>query len=210
MTIDNFNQLINALPYLVIYIVPGYITLSVIRFILCGKKDDSNNLIIKCIVISYIIVNFEKLFCQIVGIQGFDITSVAIIIITVLFSIITGYGYSILIMSERFNSFLNIIKIRRTTQSDFLSDITDFELGNWIRVYIPAEEIIYQGKLKKIQDIKEDNQYFILISNYSLYNYSGKMIKDCTSNNIELAALNINSTNRIEIIYDPQSTKISD
>jgi len=56
MTPENIVNIINALPKLIIYIVPGYLLIWVKRFILSEKNESTSSILLESIVLSYILI----------------------------------------------------------------------------------------------------------------------------------------------------------
>lgn len=201
------KEIISLIPLLIIYIVPGYVFISIKDFIINKKKSEDKNFILKCIVISYIIINLEMLILDCFKIS-IDISSSKSVVFTFCFSILVGYLYSILIQSELSDEFIKKIKINRSLKTDIARDIVDFELGMWVRVFLNSEQIIYVGKLRKFERVS-DTSYDIVLSNFIQYGYLGeKAFVDNQNNNKEWVFINVKDNYRIELVYDPRSRKI--
>lgn len=202
------KDLISLIPLLIIYILPGYVFISIKDFIINKKKSEDKNFVLKCIVISYIIINFEILVLNKFKIS-IDISSSKCIIATFCFSLLIGYIYSIFIQSQPCDKFLKKIKISRSLKTDILTDIVDFQLGMWLRVFLSSEKLIYVGKLRKFEKVSE-NSYGIVLSNFILYGYSGKELVNNSENNFEWVFVNVKENYRIELVYSTSSKKIID
>lgn len=194
------KDIISVLPLLIIYILPGYIFISVKNFIMNKKQVDNKNILLKSIVISYVIINYEMLVTRI------DISSPITIILTICFTVFISYLYSMFIQSECSNTILKKLKINTSLKEEMLTDIVDFELGMWIRVYLSSDKLIYVGKLKKFEKISDAN-YNIALSNFILYKYSGEERVNNKDNNTEWVFINVKDNYRIELVYLPKSKK---
>lgn len=207
--IDLFKlkDLITLLPLLIIYILPGYVFISIKNFIGNINQSDDKNDILKSIVISYIIINFESLICLHVGKFILDISSPKSIIFTVCFTVAIAYIYSRIMQCEFSYKLLKYLKITRSLKGDILTDIMDFEMGMWIRVFIKPEEVIYVGKIRKFEK-NGDSNYTVVLSNFILYGYSGEEFINNQDNNHDWVVVNVKDTYRIELVYNPKSKKI--
>lgn len=200
------KDIIAVLPLLIIYILPGYIFISVINFIVNKKYKEDKNIILKSLVISYIIINIETFL---LGLQGilFDISSAKSIIITFGVSILSAYLCAQIIDNESGNIILKKLKIARSFKSDVIADITDFELGMWIKVFISSEKLIYVGKIRRFEQVV-DLSYIIVLSNFILYKYSGDEVENYSSDNTKWVFLSLKDNYRIELVFNPTSKKI--
>ena len=206
------KDIIIVLPLLIIYVLPGYVFISIENFILNKDQKDDKNSILKSIVISYIIINFEKLMFNILRhILKFnfsiDISSPIAIITTVCFTILIAYVFSIFIQSQLSVKLLKKLKITRSMSQDVITDIVDFQLGMWLRIFLSSEELIYTGNLRKFEKISE-GCYTIVLSNFILYDYSGETIINYENDNTEWVLINVKDNYRIELIYNSESKKI--
>lgn len=201
------KDIITVMPLLIIYILPGYVFIAVKDFILNKKQDDDKNIIIKSIVISYIIINVESIITQWICGTSIDITSSKIIIVTFLFAVLISYAYSRIVNSDKFSCLLKLLKITRSLKTDLSTEIVDFQLGMWVRVFVNSEQVIYVGKLRKFEQVSECI-YQVALSNFKLYNYSGIELEDKEDFNTEWVFINLKDNYRIELIYEPNSRKI--
>ncbi|AEB77333.1 hypothetical protein IRP63_14555 (plasmid) [Clostridium botulinum] len=201
------KDFISILPILIIYILPGYVFISIKDFIVNKKKEEDKNLILKCIVISYIIINFEYLISSLFK-KVIDVSSPKSIILTLIFSIVISYICSIFIQSELSSKALKKIKISRSLKTDIMSEIVDFESGMWIKVFLSTEQLIYLGKLRRFEKIGE-NSYDIVLSNFILYNYSGDELLNNEDFITEWVFINVKENYRIELSYNENSKKIT-
>lgn len=201
------KDIITVLPLLIIYILPGYIFISIKEFILNNKPMNDHNIMLKSVVISYVIINLEKLMLLHFLRMDMDISSSESIIITFIVSIILGYFYSMLIYCPLATKLLNSLKITRSLKTDVLTEIMDFEKGMWVRIFLNAEQIIYVGKIRKFEQIS-DTICYIVVSNFITYNYKNKKLVDNENNNTEWVAICVKDNYRIELVYDATSKKI--
>lgn len=198
------KDLIAVLPLLIIYILPGYIFISIKNFIKNKDHTEDKNIFLKSILISYIIINFEMLFVKI------DISSPIAIISTICFTMVISYGYSMFIQSGYSTKLLKRLKINTSLKENTLMDIVDYDLGMWVRVYLSSEKLIYVGQIREFEQIA-DASYNIVLSNFTLYKYSEeKYTIDYSNDNTEWVLINVKDNYRIELVYHPKSKKIND
>ncbi|MFT5871278.1 MAG: hypothetical protein ACI8WT_000196 [Clostridium sp.] len=201
------KDIITVLPLLIIYILPGYIFISIKDFILYKKQRDDKNIVLKSIVISYVIINFEKLVVLCVHKSNMDISSSKSIMSTFFISIIIGYVYSMMSQSDIASCCLKKLNITTSMKSDMLTNIIDFKLGMWIRVFLNSEQVVYMGKIRKFEKIA-DSSYHIVLSNFMLYGYSGEEFVNNGGLNTRWVAISVKDNFRIELMYEPASKKI--
>jgi hypothetical protein len=203
---SKIKDIITVLPLLIIYILPGYVFISIKNFIANKKQVEDKNIILISIVISYIIINFEMLLMHLVNLS-IDISSPESIIITFLFSVVIAYSYSMLVDCELIKKALRKLRITRSLRTDTLTEIADFQLGMWVRVFLNSEQVIYIGKLRKFEQIADSN-YHVVLSNFILCGYSGEEFLNNEKLDTEWVAVSVKDNYRIELVYDPKSKKI--
>lgn len=204
--LTKINDIIAALPVLIIYILPGYCFISLKDFITNIKPTEDKNIVIKSILISYVIINISRLIFNILRLN-FDISLPIVSLFIITLAIIITYLYSIFVQSEKCDKILKWFKVTRSIKSDALTDIIDLELGMWVRVFLNSEQIIYMGKIRKFHHFGDSN-YYIILSNYSQYNYSGLELINRETLNTEWVAISLKENYRIELSYNPASKKI--
>lgn len=195
-------ELIDNLPKVISYFVPGAIFISINYYICSKKKGIFEHFIFKSLIISYIIILLSDKM-----IQTFKITDLEFFkqIFPISIAIISSYILSAFYMSSKFEKFLDYLKIRKTVHDNFWTDIIDYENGTYLTVYLKEEELVYSGAIIKHEE-KEDNNY-LLMSNYLVYDYEGNKISDMESDQ-ECIVLNTNDISRYELSYSPSSKKI--
>lgn len=179
-------------------------------FILSENINNDKYVILKSIVLSYIIVNIEKTIIF----NNFDYNNIAtldscFIVITILIAILIGYLIPKIMLSDIFCSILKMLGINKSMQPNVWCNIADLEFGVWIRVYINSEKVIYDGKLRKFEEPDEDKDYYISLSNYSSYSYSGEDMENNRSDSNKWVVINAKSINRFEVFYNEKSKKIN-
>lgn len=206
---NNLKNIIELAPALIVYIAPGYIVLWVKSFILSENINNDKYVILKSIVLSYVIVNFEKtIIFNNFDYNNMDTLDSCFIVITVLIAMLIGYLIPKIMLSNAFCNILKKIGINKSMQPNVWCDIADLEFGVWIRVYINSEKVIYDGKLRKFEEPDEDKDYYISLSNYSSYSYTGDDMENNRLDSDKWVVINAKSINRFEVFYNEKSKKI--
>lgn len=151
--------MINNIPILLIYFIPGYWFLVIFRF-LCNKKWDKSIILLMSCVISYIVLSLITLFYSNDNIL--IISAISIIVNTVV-AILSSFTYK----SQIFNSIL--IKVfHKTVHDDIWHDVFDFENGSNLKVYFKDKEYYVIGAYRISED--KGNDSWFAISGYGKYN----------------------------------------
>lgn len=207
----DIKEIISILPSIFIYILPGYIVLWIKSFLLSQNMGKGDHAITKSILLSYIIITVEKFIFKLIGINQsnsfFDETLI-FKVITILVSVLIGYGVGRFLVSNLCCKILKKLGINKSLHPGIWSDLADLEYGLWISVFVPNESVIYNGKLRKFEETDGNENYFILLSNYTCYSYSAEPIINYSNDNSKWVAINTKDISRIEIFYHSKSKKI--
>lgn len=200
---DTIKILIENLPKIFIYFVPGAIFLSITAFICSKRNSDYKYYIFKSIVISYMIIKFIELIQAIsYKISPFLTEQILAIIIAIL----SAYFLSILYTSSKFEKILSFFKINKTVHDNIWNDIIDYEKGTYILAYVPSEKIVYQGLFQRHEE--RDGDVYITISNYATKDYNNKVINNYKNLDNEVVMINTKNISRFEFTYSNESVKI--
>ncbi len=198
MNAEQIQKLIELLPTLIMYFVPGYLILWINSFMLSQKLEKDKHLLLKSIVVSYIILTIENYFF------GRVIT-----IPTIIFALIFGLLLSRVILSKCFSKVLSWMGINKSFYSNFWNDVIDMENGLWVIVYLPNEQLIYKGQLRRFEEKDNTEHTFLILSNYTLLNYSGEEIISYAENKQYRVIINTKDISRIELFYHQDSKMIN-
>ncbi|KAB3534504.1 hypothetical protein F8154_08830 [Alkaliphilus pronyensis] len=172
------------------------------------KQKETGDIFLKSIVLSYfliILVNLVfKFFTSNLSLENNHFH----VLILLFVSLIIGYLWAQFFQSELCCVLLGKIGINRSFRASIWDDLVDLRLGLWIRIYLPNDQIIYQGKLRKYEEKENRENYYIILSNYTIYNYDAKCIFDNTDIINEWVAVNTKDISRIELLYSPESHKV--
>ena len=203
MVIDilKLKEFIGILPLLLNYIGPGYIFYKISELQLGRSNNNENNHLLNYIIFSYI---FNILLGTFFNQEG-RFYSLILLILSIVFSVI----YVNVIEKNWFAKLLSKINFYKGINADIISEIIDSKLGVWIKVYIKCEKVIYIGKLIRYDNEMKNMHRYIVLSEYNCYSYDGDVLEDNYGEYTKCALLNITNVNRLELIYDKDSEKIS-
>ena len=124
-------DLIDNIPYILSFVIPGYILLSTYYWVSFADSKNFNNLIIKSVAASYILgVVFDFIFNRI----HLTILLEQRIILLSITALLLGVVLGELCHSTIFNNILLKLHIYRTTNDDFWMDV--FKDNTWVRVFL--------------------------------------------------------------------------
>lgn len=208
MNLDNISGMVDAIPLIMIYIVPGYIILRISNFQLSKKADHDQYILLKSLVVSFVFVSLEETLWKLVFPGTQTLCSPAFRNTVIASSAAVGLLWARFLISERFERILFELGIYKTLRSGIWGGVVDFEYGLWLMVYIPADKVIYAGKLRRYMEIETYGNYVIFLSNYTLYNYNAEVLKDYVNDNDKWVSLHSKDIGRVELFYHEDSGKI--
>jgi hypothetical protein len=204
MNLDNVAAIIKELPTLVMYLVPGYLVLWIMGFMLSRDVDKDDHIVVKSIVLSYIFINVGSLI-----IRQSVLNSVTSEMVVMGLALVIGFATAQILLSGHFETLLRRIGVTRSIHSIFLNDIIDLKLGLYVKVYLRNERVIYAGQIRKYEERESsDNSYFVL-SSYCQSDYEGVLLQDHENDDSYRILLNTKDISRMELCYHPDSLKIS-
>lgn len=192
------DTLITRIPDILAYIVPGYIYLYIFYFVSLNDINKCNNTIIKSVVSSYIFILLDKLICTVLSIH-YDSPNIFRIIV---YALMIAYIIGLIFKSKRFNKFLRIIKINRTTNTNIWDDIHEKGMYLWVipekgeHSYLGQSEFCGEGNMSNL----------IVLTRYQELTLEGKVLHDYSK--IESRKIMIDTTkcSRIELFYKEKMT----
>jgi hypothetical protein len=208
MNLDNISAMVDAIPLILIYIVPGYIILRISNFQLSRKADHDQYVLIKSLVISFVFVSVEESIWNLVFPGTQTLCNPAFRNFVIASSLVAGFLWSRFLTSALFERTLVGLGIYKTLRSGIWSDVVDFEHGLWLMVYVPADKVIYAGKLRRYVEIETYGNYVLFLSNYTLYNYDAEVLKDYVADDDKWVSLHSKDIGRAELFYHENSSKI--
>lgn len=212
---DEVQALINLLPNLFIYIVPGFIFIEVYDYAFNSKRKELKNYILDYVIASFIIDSAALTILNIINFYqktSYDLTNYYIQLIICFISLIFAYFIAIVMKSEIWTKIMVKLCINRNNSSNIFSDIIDYDYGTWVRVYLSNEKIIYDGALIKFHYNDSYNDSFIILEEYEAYEYGKTELYESMFNNngncTQHVAIKVSEINRIEVTYNPKSNKL--
>lgn len=199
--------IIESLPTIILYVVPGYLFLWVYSFKLSQEIGKDRYLLLKSIVISYLIIIPIDTVGKVCHLISSDSYSGKILVMVI--AVVTGYLFSSFVASYSFTNLLKRIRIYRTIHSNIWNDVADDDHGVWIIAYMPEEKLIYKGAIIKYEEKTDTENIYLLLGNYTLLNYDGEVIQSFEDRHNRCVLINTRNVSRIELEYHPQSKCVS-
>lgn len=201
--VDNIKKLIDYLPNLIIYIVPGYITIRIINLIIQRKQLRDKVDFFNYIVCSYIIKSTTEFIFKIY------VNQINYIFFMIIASVIIGILIGVFIKSDLFNKCLKCLKINLTIHSNVFDDIDDKKYGVIMRLHLQDGENIYEGLLRKYENANNFDDIHIMLSEYIKYknqdDNTTKVIDDFSDDPTAWIILRAKDIKIIEVFYDLRS-----
>jgi hypothetical protein len=208
MNIENLRTIIELVPLLMVYVVPGYIIIRINSFQLSRDTAGDYYIIIKSVVVSFVMVTALECIWRIIspGTQPIYLTSFKVVLLIA--AVVIGIFWSRFIISDFCANILSRLGINRTLRPGIWQSIVDYEFGLWVMAYISGDGVVYMGKMRRFVENDKSQSYFLLLSNYALYDYSGQLLQDYRQENDKWVVLHSKDIKRVEIYYHPRSKKI--
>ncbi|NFL87488.1 hypothetical protein FDB24_14800 [Clostridium botulinum] len=212
---EEVQALINLLPNLFIYIVPGFIFIEVYDYVFNSKRKELKNYILDYVIASFIINSMVLTVLSIINSYwqtSYDLTNYYIQSIICFVSLVLAYFIAKIMKSEIWTNIMINLGINRNNASNIFSDIIDYEYGTWVRVYLNNEKIVYDGALIKFHYKDSYNDSLIVLEQYETYEYGkNELDKSLFNNNgkpTQHVAIKVSEISRIEVTYNQKSAKL--
>ena len=200
--IDWVISLVNNIPQLLSYLVPGYVFVAVFDWITFQKKSGKSEIVVlKSIVVSFIIKTMYDLTLSAIGVKFID--SYIYHAILILCCVAIAYIVSVICRTKWLNKLLLHIGIKRTTNPNIWNDV--IETNVWVRVYLKSNpELTYLGQYLYGEEFEREP--IIVLVNYQLIDTSGNIIIDYSQSPNEKIMLNTRDFERIELTYENRNS----
>lgn len=205
---DNLDGLINAIPLIMVYVVPGYVLLRISNFQLAKKTDQDQYILVKSLMISFVFISVGETLWGYLFKETQPLQDVAFRNTMIVSAAAVGLLWSKFLTSPIFEKILYTLGVHKTLHGGMWGDIVDFEYGLWLMVYIPTDKVVYAGKLRKYKEAESHGNYTVFLSNYTLYDYKANILKDYVEDNDKWVSLHSKDIARIELFYHLASNKI--
>lgn len=197
---EEFKLLLEQLPNLLQYYVPGYIFIMIYDFMLSKKRREGANLHLECLVVSYIVVVITRTIFEMTNVPQ---TYRVIVIIEFLLAALIAYLVALFLASEHSDKTLRFFRISRSARASIWDDYIDTNLGAVAAVFLDDENIIYYGKVVAYDYESEDSNY-IAMAYYDIYDLDWQKQYD-EKDNTYVTLIKLDNVFRIEFNYDVNS-----
>lgn len=162
--INEFKNVLDNLPLILQYIVPGYLTIKWFGFTLSKKIDTKNLLIFSCAV-SYCFLSLISLlriqWFKSIPDTAFINSALSIILGIIIVSIIT-------ILSERkWFKKITVKLFHKTLNNDIWRDVLDLENGSNLKVYLKDKDYYLIGHHKNHEE--KGNDSWLALSGFAKF-----------------------------------------
>ena len=158
--IKELTLILNSIPTLLQYFVPGYWTIFIFKYFCSKKMSSQMNTIMSCVV-SYILISMVVFLRSLIEQLSF-IPDTAIINsgIAILLGTILSIILSILFSSKRFSN-ITVALFHKTPNENIWRDILDLKAGSNLKVYLKNEDYYVIGHHKN-QEENGDSSWIAL------------------------------------------------
>lgn len=189
------SELIAKIPEILSYVVYGYVYLTAYYWISFKDNNDFNNLIIKSIATSYLLIT---LYDAIINKYSINFINEYYKVICYFFiSAILGFIIGKITSHRIFNLLLHKLHIGRTTNSNIWDDV--IKPYTWVRVFM-KDGSSYLGQYRYGEPFKSEP--IIVLATYQKLDKDTDVVIDYSQNPNELIMLNTKDFDRIEITYN--------
>lgn len=160
MTLNDIKEIIDNIPYLMEYILPGYCFILLLNFMVDRSGTDTKPRFILSVIISYFSAKIIN--------KGVNILSIPkphtweFLLIQMVTLLIFGFFIGLLFRSERFNTFVSNTPLKRTFNENFWRD--HFIEGVIYRVHIKSGDYYYEGQVTSVEE--HSHSPFIELSDF--------------------------------------------
>lgn len=158
----SLEEVIENIPQIIIYFVPGYIFLGVFCFLSAKKIKEIETLFVRCVVISYVLLALSHLICTLTKLNSNNEIYIALAL-----SVIIAF-ISVKIYSSDFYKKILGKTVNISGHNSIWEDLFDRQKGSMIRGYVKYRnhDVEIKGTVK-YYEILEDG-----ICNIALWNYT--------------------------------------
>lgn len=206
------SELLTNLPLLLIYIIPGYVTIEVKNYILPSNKKDNFKQFLSSLFISYILIiiaDFSRyvwhyLFYPDSSFSRLSLTSSKTVILLIILGIIVGYLFARLLESSWFLVILTKLKFDPSTHATVWNQVfsksSKSNTSPYLRVYLGKENLIYEGYLKYHTCNPSEQIRELYLVGYRSYDYDGQLLEDNYGQYDIGALINYSQISRLEVL----------
>lgn len=169
--IEEFNKILESLPLILQYIVPGYICFILYKFTTSKKYDNASIMIVSC-VISYLLLSLTSLlrikyfsFLPDTAIINSGLSTILGIILTTIISIIQNHKWFKIITVKLFH---------KTPNEDIWKDVFDLDNGSNLKVYLKDKDYYIIGHHKNHEEKGDDS--WLALSGFAKFDVNTNQI----------------------------------
>lgn len=156
MSSEVIKWLLNNIPVLLQYFVPGYVSLIIFTYFTSKKTQNNTSYVMGC-VLSYVLLSFVSLIRAntiiLSNIPDSAIVNSAIaIILGICFSVLTA-----LIFSNKHFSRLTVYLFQKTPNDSIWSDVLDLKNGSNLKIYLKNKDYYVIGHHKNHEENGNDS-----------------------------------------------------
>lgn len=204
--VNNINELkkiLDNLPLLLQYFVPGYLSIKWLGFTLSKKIDTKNELIFSCVT-SYCFLSLISLI-RIKCFQNIPNTAIVNSALAIIVGIAISSLITILSQNKRFRK-LTVKLFHKTLNDDIWRDVLDLEHGSNLKVYLRDKDYYIIGHHKNHEEKGDDS--WLALSGFAKFdketNKNYKEEPGYIDNQNVIIALKFSDIEHIEIFNSDQ------
>lgn len=201
----NINDIIDIIPKLFIYFIPGYISITIKKRFRSQKEYKDTHNIIMSIVVSFIITTLVDMIIYFIE-RRFNIqlciTDTFKNMILIFFSCLIGILW-VLYYDSKVELLINkLLKCNINSQSNVWNKAMKSPKGAWARIYLYEYNMLYIGKLEYYTIDPEDESREIFLTSYTSYKIDTKEIIEEYNDDKKTVLINCKNWVNIEILKD--------
>ena len=164
--IKNLIAILDNIPLLLQYVVPGYWSLFLLTYFSSKKISKTTFNVLSCVV-SFILLSIVAVLRETKLFQVIDIQNTAIInsAISIIIGSIASICISIVFTSKWFNNIMTT-GFHKTLNNNIWDDVIDFQNGSNLKVYIKDKDYYVIGAFRILE---EKNEPWIALSGFGKF-----------------------------------------
>jgi hypothetical protein len=198
--IVEIDKIIQAIPSILQYFVPGYVFLKIWFFLRRSHTSDQISFITLSVVISFFIITLVDTLDAIILPDIYFLEWSAITVYVLVAVVFSFAFYKILLSPDIKNIFAQIFG--QTYNKGIWKDVIDYSGGTLIFVYLKSG-VIYTGNFNSISEDPADS--WLTLKGYRCKTLDGVEYDSTTEPYPSLAVINLRDVDRMEVIYDKDS-----
>lgn len=199
------NDIIDIIPKLFLYFIPGYIALSIKKHFKSEKDCKDTHMIILSIVVSFIITSVTDIALFWISKfmnKQFIISEMNKNLILIFISILIGCLWVIYYDSSIEKYINKLLNCNMNSQSNVWNKAMRAPNGAWVRVYLYEQDLLYEGKLENYTIDPEESNREILLTSYTSYSIKTKDKIEEYDDDRKTVLINCKDLVNIEILKD--------